>query len=31
MQTEILPAFSGDNELNTESIARAAALLRAGE
>ena len=31
MQTEILPAFSGDNELNTESIDRAAALLRAGE
>lgn len=31
MQTEILPAFTGNNELNTESIDRAAALLRAGE
>lgn len=31
MNTEILPAFSGENELNTESIDRAAVLLRAGE
>lgn len=31
MQTEILPALTGDNELNTESIDRAAALLRVGE
>lgn len=31
MQTEILPAVSGNNELNTASIDRAAAFLRAGE
>lgn len=31
MQTEILPALTGGNELNTESIDRAAALLRVGE
>lgn len=31
MQTEILPAFTGDNELNTEFINRAAVLLRASE
>ncbi len=31
MQTEILPALTGGNELNTESIDSAAALLRVGE
>lgn len=31
MKTEILPAFSGENELNTNAINRAATLLRAGE
>lgn len=31
MQTEILPALSGENELNTAAVDRAAALLQAGE
>lgn len=31
MQTEILPAFLGDEQLHTENICRAATLLRAGE
>lgn len=31
MKTEILPAFSGENELNMSAINRASTLLRAGE
>ena len=31
MKTEVLPAFAGENELNTEAIEKAGEILRAGE
>ena len=31
MQTEVLPAFAGEHELNTEAIEKAGEILRAGE
>ena len=30
MKTEVLPAFAGEHELNTEAIEKAGELLRAG-
>ena len=31
MKTEVLPAFAGEHELNTEAIEKAGEILRAGE